>query len=82
MSVKKEQIDDMTLMMEQLASDVRELTYAMRDLTEVTERLNTKNFEERNKWYEYYLSVSLNKGYRVIIKRDVDEIFTNNYNPE
>ena len=47
MSVKKEQIDDMTLMMEQLASDVRELTYAMRNLTEVTERLNTKNFEER-----------------------------------
>ena len=47
MSVKKEQIDDMTLMMEQLASDVRELTYAMRDLPEVTERLNTKNFEER-----------------------------------
>ena len=47
MSVTKEQIDDMTLMMEQLSSDVRELTYAMRDLTEVTERLNTKNFEER-----------------------------------
>ena len=41
-----------------------------------------KNFEERNEWYEYYLSVSLNKGYRVVIKRDVDEIFTNNYNPE
>ena len=41
-----------------------------------------ENFEERNKLYEYYLSVSLNKGYRVIIKRDVDEIFTNNYNPE
>ena len=33
--------------MEQLSSDVRELTYAMRDLIEVTERLNTKNFEER-----------------------------------
>ena len=48
MVMKKEQIDDMTLMMEQLASDVRELTYAMRDLAEVTERLNTKNFEERN----------------------------------
>ena len=47
MRVKKEQIDDMTLMMEQLSSDVRELTYAMRDLIEVTERLNTKNFEER-----------------------------------
>ena len=44
--------------------------------------ISGKNFEERNKWYEYYLSVSLNKGYRVIIKRDVDEIFTNNYNPE
>ena len=41
-----------------------------------------KNFEDRNEMYEYYLSVSLSRGYRVLIKRDIDEIMTNNYNPE
>ena len=40
-----------------------------------------ENFEEQNKNYEDALSYSFKKGYAVNIKRDVDEIFTNTYNP-
>ena len=38
-------------------------------------------FEERNKNYVEALSIST-QGYSVILKRDVDEIMINNYNPE
>ena len=38
--VAEEQANDMMLMMEQLAGDIRELTYAIRDFTEVVERDN------------------------------------------
>jgi len=34
----EEQTNEMMLMMEQLAGDIRELTYAIRDFTEVAER--------------------------------------------
>ena len=34
----EEQTNDMMLMMEQLAGDIRELTYAIRENTEVVER--------------------------------------------
>ena len=40
-----------------------------------------ESFEEQNKNYEDALSYSFKKGYSVNIKRDVDEIFTNTYNP-
>ena len=40
-----------------------------------------ESFEEQNKKYEDALSYSFKKGYSVTIKRDIDEIFTNNYNP-
>ena len=36
----EEQANDMMLMMEQLAGDIRELTYAIRENTEVIERGN------------------------------------------
>ena len=36
----EEQANDMMLMMEQLAGDIRELTYAIRENTEVVERGN------------------------------------------
>ena len=36
----EEQANDMMLMMEQLAGDIRELTYAIRENTEVVERDN------------------------------------------
>ena len=39
------------------------------------------NFEEKNKNYEDALSYSFKKGYSVNIKRDIDEILTNTYNP-
>ena len=38
--VAEEQANDMMLMMEQLAGDIRELTYAIRENTEVIERAN------------------------------------------
>ena len=38
--VAEEQVNDMMLMMEQLAGDIRELTYAIRENTEVVERDN------------------------------------------
>ena len=38
--VTEEQANDMMLMMEQLAGDIRELTYAIRENTEVVERDN------------------------------------------
>ena len=38
--ITEEQVNDMVLMMEQLAGDIRELTYAIRDFTEVVERDN------------------------------------------
>jgi len=38
--VAEEQANDMMLMMEQLAGDIRELTYAIRENTEVVERDN------------------------------------------
>ena len=38
--VAEEQANDMMLMMEQLAGDIRELTYAIRENTEVVERGN------------------------------------------
>ena len=38
--VAEEQATDMMLMMEQLAGDIRELTYAIRENTEVVERDN------------------------------------------
>ena len=40
------------------------------------------SFEEQNKNYEDALSISFEKGYSVVIKRDVDEIYTNSYNPD
>ena len=39
-------------------------------------------FDEQNSKYEEALSVSLKKGYAVLVKRDVYDIFTNTYNPE
>ena len=36
----EEQANDMMLIMEQLAGDIRELTYAIRENTEVIERAN------------------------------------------
>ena len=41
-----------------------------------------ESFEEQNKNYEDALSISFEKGYSVVIKRDVDEIYTNSYNPD
>ena len=38
--ITEEQANDMMLMMEQLAGDIRELTYAIRDFSEVVERDN------------------------------------------
>ena len=38
--MSEEQANDMMLMMEQLAGDIRELTYAIRENTEVVERDN------------------------------------------
>ena len=38
--VAEEQGNEMVVMMEQLAGDIRELTYAIRDFTEVVERDN------------------------------------------
>ena len=38
--VAEEQANNMMLMMEQLAGDIRELTYAIRENTEVVERDN------------------------------------------
>ena len=38
--ITEEQANDMMLMMEQLAGDIRELTYAIRENTEVVERDN------------------------------------------
>ena len=40
-----------------------------------------EDFEEQNKNYEDALSYSFKKGYAVNIKRDIDEILTNSYNP-
>ena len=45
-------------------------------------KIQGNTFDEQNKRYEEALSVSLKKGYAVLVKRDVDEIFTNTYNPE
>merc|ERR1711884_217582 len=61
---------------------LKEIKRARLDLVINHAGIPGRNFEERNKMYEYYLSVSLNKGYRVLIKRDIDETMTNNYNPE
>ena len=38
--ITEEQANDMMLMMEQLAGDIRELTYAIRENTEAVERDN------------------------------------------
>ena len=40
-----------------------------------------KTFEQRNDKYEEALSLS-SKGYTVSLKRDIDEIYINGYNPE
>ena len=45
-------------------------------------KIQGNTFDEQNDRYEEALSVSLKKGYAVLVKRDVDEIFTNTYNPE
>ena len=45
-------------------------------------KIGGQTFDEQNYKYEEALSVSLKKGYAVLVKRDVDEIFTNTYNPE
>ena len=37
--MNKEQIEDMMITLEQLAGDVRSLTYAIKDLTDVNERI-------------------------------------------
>ena len=38
--ITEEQVNDLVLMMEQLAGDIRELTYAISDFSEVVERDN------------------------------------------
>ena len=43
--------------------------------------IDGSTFKIRNDIYEKALGLS-SKGYTVWIKRDVDEIYTNNYNPE
>ena len=40
-----------------------------------------ETFEEQNKNYEDALSYSFKKGFSVNVKRDIDEIYTNTYNP-
>ena len=43
--------------------------------------INGETFEERNQEYTEALGIS-SGGYAVILKRDVDELMINNYNPE
>ncbi len=40
------------------------------------------NFDEQNEKYEEALGLSLKKGYAVVLRRDIDELYTNTYNPE
>ena len=51
------------------------------DFVLVAAQVPGDNFEERNQTYMKALSLSL-RGYSVHIKRDVDEIYINNYNAE
>ena len=44
-------------------------------------KIEGETFEEKNKNYEDALSYSFKKGYKVNVKRDIDEIYTNTYNP-
>jgi len=43
-NMNKEQIEDMMITLEQLAGDVRSLTYAIKDLTDVNENLSKIQF--------------------------------------
>jgi len=43
-NMNKEEIEDMMITLEQLAGDVRSLTYAIKDLTDVNENLSKIQF--------------------------------------
>ena len=64
------------------AIPLREIKRERLDLVLKEAGIAGQTFEERNRVYEEALSVSFKRGYSVIVKRDLDEIFTNTYNPE